>query len=95
VRKDFADDQDPCEQENYLLVTDGLRFIVVERRNGMFTAFAVALVAAPYLMMQGLRRYDAGFAALVREAGSYTQSDAQHLLSGMASDWRDLLEHVR
>jgi len=56
VRKDFADDQDPCEQENYLLVTDGLRFIVVERRNGMFTAFAIALVAAPYLMMQGLRR---------------------------------------
>ena len=76
------------EQENYLLVTDGLRFIVVERRNGMF--YGVRNCARHSAVLD-----DAGFAALVREAGSYSQSDAQHLLSGMASDWRDLLEHVR
>ena len=76
------------QQENYLLVTDGLRFIVVERRNGMF--YGVRNCARHSAALD-----EAGFAALVREAGSYSQSDAQHLLSGMASDWRDLLEHVR
>ena len=76
------------EQENYLLVTDGLRFIVVERRNGMF--YSVRNCARHNAVLD-----EAGFAALVREAGSHSRSDAQRLLSGMASDWRDLLEHVR
>jgi hypothetical protein len=76
------------EQENYLLVTDGLRFTVVERRNGMF--YGVRNCARHSAVLD-----DAGFAALVREAGSCSKSDGQQLLSSMASDWRGLLEHVR
>ena len=53
------------EQENYLLVSDGLRFTVVERRNGRF--YGVRNCARRSAIFD-----DAGFAALVREAGSYT-----------------------
>lgn len=76
------------EQENYLLATNGALFTVVERRNGKF--YGVRNCARHSAVLD-----DAGFADLVREAGSYTEPDAQHLLSGMASNWRDLLEHVR
>jgi hypothetical protein len=76
------------EQENYLLATDGALFTVIERRNGKF--YGVRNCARHSAVLD-----DAGFADLVREAGSYTEPDAQHLLSGMASNWRDLLEHVR
>jgi NAD(P)-dependent dehydrogenase (short-subunit alcohol dehydrogenase family) len=76
------------EQENYLLVTDGVRFTVIERRNGKF--YGVLNCARHSAVLD-----NAGFADLVREAGSHTESDAQHLLSDMASNWRDLLERVR
>jgi hypothetical protein len=76
------------EQENYLLATNGALFTVLERRNGKF--YGVRNCARHSAVLD-----DAGFADLVREAGSYTELDAQHLLSGMASNWRDLLEHVR
>jgi len=76
------------QQENYLLATDGALFTVIERRNGKF--YGVRNCARHSAVLD-----DAGFADLVREAGSYTELDAQHLLSGMASNWRDLLEHVR
>ena len=51
------------EQENYLLVTDGLRFSVVERRNGKF--YGVRNCARHSAALN-----DAGFADLVCEAGS-------------------------
>ena len=76
------------EQENYLLATDGALFTVLERRNGKF--YGVRNCARHSAVLD-----DAGFGDLVREAGSYTEPDARHLLSGMASNWRDLLEHVR
>ena len=77
-----------AEQENYLLVTDGLLFTVVERRAGKF--YGVRDCARHSAALN-----DAGFAALVSEAGCHTQSNAQRLLAGMASDWRDMLERVR
>jgi len=77
-----------AEQEYYLLVSDGEHFSVVERRAGKF-----------YPLCSGLRRGldldDETVAQLVRESGSYSESDARKLLADVASQWRDLFEHVR
>ena len=77
-----------AEQEHYLLVSDGEHFSVVERRAGKF-----------YPLCSGIRRGldldDETVAQLVRETGSYSESDARELLAGVASQWRDLFEHVR
>jgi hypothetical protein len=77
-----------AEQEHYLLISDGEHFSVVERRAGKF-----------YPLCSGLRRGldldDETVAQLVRETGSYSESDARELLADVASQWRDLFEHVR
>ena len=77
-----------AEQEYYLLVSDGEHFSVVERRAGKF-----------YPLCSGIRRGldldDETVAQLVRESGSYSESDARKLLADVASQWRDLFEHVR
>ena len=77
-----------AEQEYYLLVSDGEHFSVVERRAGKF-----------YPLCSGTRRGldldDETVAPLVRESGSYSESDARKLLADVASQWRDLFEHVR
>ena len=77
-----------AEQEHYLLISDGEHFSVVERRAGK-----------SYPLCSGLRRGldldDETVAQLVRETGSYSESDARELLADVASQWRDLFEHVR
>jgi hypothetical protein len=75
-----------AEQEHYLLISDGEHFSVVERRAGKF-----------YPLCSGLRRGldDETVSQLVRESGSYSESDARKLLADVASQWRDLFEHVR
>ena len=77
-----------AEQEHYLLVSDGEHFSVVERRAGK-----------SYPLCSGIRRGldldDETVAQLVRESGSYSESDARKLLADVASQWRDLFEHVR
>ena len=77
-----------AEQEHYLLISDGEHFSAVERRAGK-----------SYPLCSGLRRGldldDETVAQLVRESGSYSESDARKLLADVASQWRDLFEHVR
>jgi hypothetical protein len=77
-----------AEQEHYLLVSDGEHFSVVERRAGK-----------SYPLCSGIRRGldldDETVAQLVRESGSYSESDARKLLADVASRWRDLFEHAR
>jgi hypothetical protein len=75
-----------AEQEHYLLISDGEHFSAVERRAGK-----------SYPLCSGLRRGldDETAAQLVRESGSYSESDARKLLADVASQWRDLFEHVR
>jgi hypothetical protein len=77
-----------AEQEHYLLVSDGDHFTVVERRAGKF-----------YPLCNGIRHGhhldDQTVAQLVRESGSYCERDARRLLAHVASQWRDLFEHVR
>ena len=76
------------EKENYLLLTDGAHYAVVERRAGKF-----------YGLRNGHRRGfapdDAGAAQLLNEEGTSSEPEARHLLSAVATQWRDLFECVR
>jgi hypothetical protein len=76
------------EQENYLLVTDGKHFTVVERRNGKFYGLRTSA-------REGVTPDDAGVAELIHRAGSFTEPQARHLLTEVATQWRDLFECVR
>ena len=77
-----------AEQEHYLLISDGRRFTVVERRAGKF-----------YPLCKGVRHAldldDETAPELIRRSGSYSERDAQCLLAEVASQWRDLFEQVR
>ena len=76
------------EQENYLLVTNGVQFTVLERRDGKFYGIRNCARCSAALD-------DAGVAELIREGGSYTEPQARRLLAYVATQWRDLLEYVR
>ena len=77
-----------AEQEHYLLVSDGQRFTVVERRAGKF-----------YPLRNGNRigvcLDDDTITGLIQGSGAYTEQAARNLLADVASLWRDLFEHVR
>jgi hypothetical protein len=77
-----------AEQEHYLLISDGQRFTVVERRAGKFYPPGTGV-------RYGLDLNDGTVAELIRKSGSYSERDAQRLLVEVASQWRDLFEHVR
>jgi hypothetical protein len=76
------------ERENYLLVTDGADFTVLERRAGRF-----------YGLRNGARHGvafdDTGMAGLIHEGRSHTEREARDLFGRVATQWRELLEHVR
>jgi hypothetical protein len=76
------------EQENYLLVTDGADFTVIERRAGKFYQLGSGA-------RRGLALDGAEMAELVHEGRSHTERDARDLLAEVATQWRDLFEHVR
>ena len=76
------------EQENYLLVTDGTRFTVTERRAGRY--YPLGRCSLP-----GVELDDTGFEELVKEGGTYPLPVAKRRLNEVASLWRDLFEHVR
>jgi hypothetical protein len=77
-----------AEKEHYLLVSDGTRFTVVERRAGKF-----------YPLCNGIRHGvdldDEGVAELMRWSGSYSEREARRRLTSVAEQWRELFEHVR
>ena len=77
-----------AEQEHYLLVSDGDRFTVVERRAGKFYPLCKG-------DRHGLQLDDATVVQLVRESGSYSERDGRRRLANVASQWRDLFEHIR
>ena len=77
-----------AEQEHYLLISDGQRFTVVERRAGKFYPLCTGV-------RHGLDLDDETVAELIGRSGSYSEHDAQRLLFEVASQWRDLFEHVR
>jgi hypothetical protein len=77
-----------AEQEHYLLISDGQRFTVVERRAGKFYPLCTGL-------RHGLDLDDETIAELLSRSGSYSERDAQRRLAEVASQWRDLFERVR
>ena len=77
-----------AEQEHYLLVSDGDRFTVVERRAGKFYPLRKG-------DRHGLQLDDTTVVQLVRESGSYSERDGRRRLANVASQWRDLCEHIR
>jgi hypothetical protein len=77
-----------AEQEHYLLVSDGQDFTVVERRAGKFYPLCTGV-------RHGLDLSDETVVELIRRSGSYSERDAQRRLAEVASEWRDLFEHVR
>jgi hypothetical protein len=76
-----------AEQEHYLLISDSQRFTVVERRAGKFSPLCTGV-------RHGLDLDDETVAELIRRSGSYSARDARRLLVEVASQWRDLFEHV-
>ena len=76
------------EKEHYLLVSDGTRFTVVERRADKF-----------YPLCNGIRRGvdldDEGIAELMRWSAFYSEREARRRLTTVAEQWRELFEHVR
>ena len=77
-----------AEQEHYLLISDGERFTVIERRAGKFYPLCTGV-------RHGLDLDDETVAELIRRSGSYSERDAQRRLVDVASQWRELFEHVR
>ena len=77
-----------AEQEHYLLISDGRRFTVIERRAGKFYPLCKGV-------RHGLDLDDETVPELIRRSGSYSERDAQRRLADVASQWRDLFEHIR
>lgn len=76
-----------AEQEHYLLISDGQRFTVVERRAGKFYPLCTGV-------RHGLDLDDETVVELIRQ-GSYSERNAQRRLVEVASQWRELFEHVQ
>jgi hypothetical protein len=77
-----------AEREHYLLVSDGQYFTVVERRAGKY-----------YPLRNGIREgfdlHEDAVGELLRQSILFSERDAHRLLMQVATQWRDLLEHVR
>jgi hypothetical protein len=76
-----------AEQEHYLLLSDGKRFAVVERRAGKLYPLCNS-------MRQGSDPDDEGV-NLLRGSGTSSEREARKLLADVAGRWRDLSEHIR
>ena len=76
------------EKEHYLLITDGRRYTVVERRAGLYYRLKHR---APH----GVALDNAGARELFRADTLLDEADAHKLLIEVATEWRDLAEHVR
>lgn len=77
-----------AEQEHYLMISDGQHFTVIERRAGKFYPLCKGA-------RHGLDLGDETAAELIRRSGSYSEREAQRRLADVASQWRDLFEHIR
>ena len=77
-----------AEQEHYCLVTDGASWTVIERRAGKY----YPLGACSRL---GVALDEPGATTLFHEGRSYPEAAARRLLANIATQWRDLFEHIR
>jgi hypothetical protein len=77
-----------AEQEHYLLVSDGDRCTVVERRAGKFYPVCNGI-------RDGVDPEEEGITRLVRGWSSYSEREGRRRLADVAGRWRDLFEQVR
>ena len=77
-----------AEEEHYCLVTDGRSWTVIERRAGKY--YPLGNCARP-----GIALDEPGADALLREGLCYTEPAARRVLADVATEWRDLFEHIR
>ena len=77
-----------AEQEHYCLVTDGASWTVIERRAGKY--HPLGNCSSP-----GTALDEPGAAALFPEGRRYPEPAARRLLANVATEWRDLFEHIR
>ena len=77
-----------AEQEHYCLVTDGVSWTVIERRAGKY--YPLGKCSRP-----GVGLDEPAAATLFREGRCFPEPTARRLLSDVATEWRDLFEHIR
>ena len=77
-----------AEQEHYCLVRDGAAWTVIERRAGKY--YPLGNCARP-----GVALDEPGAATLFHDGRSYREAAARRLLANIATQWRDLFEHIR
>jgi hypothetical protein len=77
-----------AEQEHYCLVTDGASWTVIERRAGKY--YPLGNCSPP-----GVALDEPGAAALFPAGRCYPEPAARRLLANIATEWRDLFEHIR
>jgi hypothetical protein len=77
-----------AEQEHYCLVTDGISWTVIERRAGKYYPLGNC-------SRSGVTLDDPRAADLFHEGRCYPEATAHHLLADVATEWRDLFEHIR
>jgi hypothetical protein len=77
-----------AEQEHYCLATDGGYWTVIERRAGKY--YPLGNCSRP-----GVTLDDPQAANLFHEGRCYLEPVARRLLADVATEWRDLFEHIR
>jgi hypothetical protein len=77
-----------AEQEHYCLMTDGEYWTVVERRAGKYYPLG-------HCSQSGVVLDDPEAAALFRVGGRGSEQAARNVLTQVATEWRDLFEHIR
>jgi hypothetical protein len=76
------------EQEHYCLVTDGGTWTVVERRAGKY--HPLGNCSRP-----GVALDEPAAAILFREGPCFSEPAARRRLADVATEWRELFEHIR
>jgi hypothetical protein len=77
-----------AEREHYCLVTDGGSWTVIERRAGKYYPLGNC-------SRQGVALDELEAAALFLEGRRYSEPAARRLLAKVATEWRELFEHIR
>jgi len=77
-----------AEQEHYVLVSDGRSCTVVERRAGKY--YPLGHCSDP-----GRPLDDANVGEFLRRGGCYAEPTGRRLLAEVATQWRELAEHIR
>lgn len=77
-----------AEQEHYCLLTDGQYWTVAERRAGKYHPLGNC-------SRSGIALDAPEAASLFADRRRYPERTARRILAEVASEWRDIFEHIR